>query len=80
MADGESDFASLPIHIVFQAGQTDLTAGEVQQLAPGVLLPINRSLNEVVDIVANGKRIGSGELVQAGENLAVRVTKLTADA
>jgi type III secretion protein Q len=80
LASGDSDFASLSIRIVFQAGQIDLTAGDVQQLAPGVLLPINRSLDEVVDIVANGKRIGRGELVQTGKSLAVRVTKLNADA
>ena len=75
----DSDFASLPVSIVFQAGQIDLTVRDVQQLAAGVLLPIHRNLDQVFDIVANGKRIGSGELVKTGDSLAVRVTKLNAD-
>ena len=65
---------------MFQAGQVEMTAGEVQGLAPGVLVPIERRLEDVVDIIANGKRIGSGELVKAGDKLAVRVTKLASDA
>jgi type III secretion protein Q len=80
LSSQDGDFASLPIRITFQAGQIDITAGEVQQLAPGVLLPIGRGPEDVFDIIANGKRIGCGELVKAGEGLAVRVTKLGPDA
>ncbi len=56
-----------------------MKAGEVQDLAPGVLLPIERSAGEVIDIVANGRRIGVGELVKIGDKLAVRVTRLSTD-
>lgn len=57
-----------------------MSVGDVQGLAPGMLLPVDRSQNELVDILANGKKIGSGEVVKAGDRLAVRVTGLVSDA
>jgi len=76
----DSDLASLPVRMVFQAGQIEMTIGDVERLAPGMLLPIDRILDDVLDIVVNGKRIGRGELVSVGNGLAVRVTRLNTDA
>ncbi|MGB0084270.1 MAG: FliM/FliN family flagellar motor switch protein [Rhodomicrobiaceae bacterium] len=76
----DRDLASLKVRVAFQAGQIEMTAGELQELAPGALILIDRGLDDVFDIVANGKRIGSGELVKVGDKLAVRVTKLSSDA
>ena len=76
----DSDLASLPVRVVFQAGQIEMTIGDVERLAPGMLLPIDRMLEDVLDIVVNGKRIGRGELVSVGSGLAVRVTRLNTDA
>ncbi len=56
-----------------------MRAGEVQDLAPGVLLPVERSAGEVIEILANGRCIGAGELVKIGDKLAVRVTRLSSD-
>lgn len=76
----ESGLSSLKIRVVFQCGQMELTASDIQSLAPGAILPLERSVQDMVDIVANGKRIGSGELVKAGDKLAVRVIRLFEDA
>lgn len=76
----DSDLASLPVRVVFQAGQIEMTISDVERLAPGVLVPIDRTIDDVLDIVVNGKRIGRGGLVSVGNGLAVRVTRLNTDA
>ena len=80
MQEEDSDLASLPVRVVFQAGQIEMTISDLERLAPGVLLPIDRTIDDVLDIVVNGKRIGRGGLVSVGNGLAVRVTRLNTDA
>jgi flagellar motor switch/type III secretory pathway protein FliN len=74
----EGQFASLKVRVEFSAGEVEMTAGEVEHLAPGVVIPTNLREQDFLDIRVNGKSIGSGELVQAGDRLAVRVTRLHA--
>jgi len=38
--------------------------------------PLARPLDDSVDILANGRRIGCGALVQIGDSIGVRVTRL----
>ncbi len=80
MQEEDGDLASLPVRVVFQTGQIEMTLSDLERLAPGVLLPIERTIDDVLDIVVNGKRIGRGGLVSVGDGLAVRVTRLDTDA
>lgn len=79
MGGHESELASLKVSISFHAGDIDLTVKQVQELSPGSLLPTDLAENDFIEIRANGKRIGCGELVKVGEKLAVRVTRLGSD-
>jgi type III secretion protein Q len=79
-AAADLDLASVKVHLVFELGRSDLTVGEVSQLAPGTLLPLARPVEDAIDIVANGKRIGTGTLVQIGDSIGIRVTRLNHDA
>ena len=74
------DLASVPVRLVFEVGRLDVSAGDVSQFAPGTLLPLARPLEEALDILANGKRIGTGSLVQIGDSIGVRITRLNHDA
>jgi type III secretion protein Q len=74
------DLASLKIRVVYELGRAELSAGDIAKLAPGAILPLARTVEESIDIVANGKRIGTGTLVQIGDSLGVRVTRLNQDA
>ncbi len=76
MGAQEGELTSLKIGIAFHLGETELTVKQIQDLNPGVVLPIDRSDGVVVDILANGKPIGTGDLVKAGDKLAVRITRL----
>jgi len=75
----DSELDSIPVRVVFEMGRLEMSVSEVRQLAPGVMIPLARPLEDVLDIVVNGKRIGRGNLVRIGEGLGVRVTRLHQD-
>jgi type III secretion protein Q len=66
----------LPVRLVFEVGRLELALGEIQKLAPGAVLPLARPLDDAVDIVANGRRIGRGTIVRIGDSVGVRITRL----
>jgi type III secretion protein Q len=72
----KSDLDDLPINLLLELGRLDLPLGEIRRLAPGAVLPLARPLDDSVDILANGRRIGRGALVQIGDSVGVRVTRL----
>jgi type III secretion protein Q len=73
---GGPDFDELPVRLVFEVGRADFTLGEIRQLAPGAVVPLARPLSEALDVVANGKRIGSGTLIKIGDSIGVRITRM----
>jgi type III secretion protein Q len=74
VAEGNLD--DLPVKLVFELGRLDLSLGEVRKLAPGAVVPLVRPVEESLVIIANGRRIGRGMLVQIGDSLGVRLTRL----
>ena len=72
----DSDLDGLPVTLVFELGRTALPLGEVKQLAPGAIVPLPEVAKETVDVIANGKRVGRGEIVRIGESLGVRVIRM----
>jgi type III secretion protein Q len=63
----------IPVHLVFQVGETQLKFGDLIHLQPGFTFELDNEMNQQVKIKANGKTIGFGELVEIGERLGVRV-------
>jgi type III secretion protein Q len=66
----------LPVQLVIEIGRLDLPLAEVEALGAGSVLPLGRRLEDGVDILANGRRIGRGTLVTIGDSLGVRVVRL----
>ncbi|MGK9168723.1 type III secretion system cytoplasmic ring protein SctQ [Inquilinus limosus] len=87
MADPDSGAAAppaerldeLPVTLVFELGRSELPLAALQGLAPGAVIPLGRDPGEAVDIVANGRRIGRGEIVRIEDELGVRVVRLFGD-
>lgn len=75
-ADSERSFDDIPLRVTFEFGQIDLSLGEIRNLAPGSLVPLSRPLEDAVDIVANGRRLGRGTLVSIGDSIGVQITRL----
>ncbi|RVB80615.1 hypothetical protein EN885_01650 [Mesorhizobium sp. M6A.T.Cr.TU.014.01.1.1] len=63
----------LPVSLVFELGRTMLPIGEIRQLGAGTIVPLPGLESETVDVIANGKRVGRGEIVRIGECLGVRL-------
>jgi type III secretion protein Q len=53
--------------------------GNLPPSPPSALVPLGRPLGEPLDIMANGRRLGRGTLVQIGESLGVRIVSLAAN-
>jgi type III secretion protein Q len=81
MSEAQSEAADapldeLPIRIVFEIGRVEMPLGEIESMLPGHVFPLGRDERQPVDIVANGRRIGQGEIVSIGGALGVRVLHL----
>ncbi|TIW52218.1 MAG: YscQ/HrcQ family type III secretion apparatus protein, partial [Mesorhizobium sp.] len=72
----ESTLDELPVALAFEIGRTAMPLGEVRQLAPGAVVALADVTEANVDIIANGKRVGRGEIVRIGESLGVRILRM----
>lgn len=68
--------ADVPIRLSFDVGHMELPLGEVRRLQAGSILSTGHGPSELVDISANGRRVGTGELVDVEGVVAVRITRL----
>lgn len=66
----------LPVQLSFDLGQKTLSFNEVKQLRPGYVIDLTQSLPEVVQIRAQNKLIGTGELVDISGRIGVRILSL----
>lgn len=72
----DATFGDLRVTLVFELGRRLATLAEVRELAAGQVLDLGRDDTSPVDILANGARLGRGEIVRVGDALAVRITGL----
>jgi flagellar motor switch protein FliN/FliY len=59
-----------------EVGRTQMPVRQVMDLGPGSVIELPRSASEPVEIFANGRCIGRGEVVVVGEHFGVRITDL----
>jgi type III secretion protein Q len=72
----DADLDDVPVALTFELGRTMLPLGDIRQLAPGAIVSLPGHERETVDVIANGKRIGQGEIVRIGESVGVRVVRV----
>lgn len=73
VADLGSD---VPIALVAVIGKTTADVEQLLAYHPGQVVDLGRPPSETVDLVANGKLIARGELVEMDGKLGVRILKL----
>ncbi len=66
----------IPVTLVVEVGQVQMTMDQLLKLEPGNLLEISIHPENGVDLTINGKVVGKGELVRIGEVIGVRVLEL----
>lgn len=73
MPPSEADIDSLEITLVFECGRWPIPLGTLRTINEGHVFEVGRAIDHPVDIVANGRVIGHGDIVRVGEKLAVRL-------
>ena len=68
--------ADVPVQLVAVMGKKTITIKEILSLKKGQVIELNRFPNEAVDLVANGKLMAKGELVEIDGKLGVRIIKI----
>lgn len=64
----------IPVTLSFSLGSYQLPFGDLAEIAPGYVMPLPANYeSKRVDILANGVRVGVGELVTVADRLAVRL-------
>lgn len=71
-----ADLDELEITLCFEAGSRKILLGELKTIGPGYTFELEGAPDRPVTIRANGKRIGSGELVRVADRVGVRVLEL----
>ena len=70
------DIQGLPVKLVFDVGNHELTVGEMGRLGPGYTFELNRNITSPVTMKANGKAFAECELVNINNQIGARITKL----
>ena len=66
----------LPLTILFELGEIELSLAELKALVPGQVIDLAREPGNAVRVTVNGRRIGAGEIVEIEGRLGVRITEL----
>lgn len=64
---------SLDIKLTFEVGEKTISINELKSLQSGFSFEFNSPTKSPITIRANGKAIGTGELLQIGDKVGVRV-------
>lgn len=71
---------ALKVRLTARLGETELTVAELTALKAGATVPLDRLLNQPLDLLAEGHVVAQGTLVAVGEHFGVRITALTTSA
>ncbi|MBL4869045.1 MAG: FliM/FliN family flagellar motor switch protein [Pseudomonadales bacterium] len=70
----------LPIDISFKLGAVTLSLKELVAMQEGFIFELPQRIDQLqTQVLANGKRIGRGELVAIGDMLGVRLKEIDRD-
>lgn len=68
--------ADVPVQVVAVLGKKAISVKDLIDMKLGSVVDLGRPPNEMVDLVAGGKLIAKGELVEIDGKLGVRVVKI----
>jgi type III secretion protein Q len=77
-AAGKPDLSSLPIRLQVILSQIELSLDDLGRLMTGSIIELDRGKSDSVHLAANGRVIGSGDLVELEGKLGVRIIEWSA--
>jgi flagellar motor switch protein FliN len=69
-------FAEVHIEITAEIGRVTMPLGELLQLGEGAVIELDRSVSEPVDILAQGVKIASGDVVVIDDHFAIQIREI----
>lgn len=80
MSDFAEDMAQLspdiPVNLAAVIGKVKISVGDLMNYRIGRVIDLGRTPSEIVDVVANGRLIAKGELVEIDGKLGVKILKM----
>ncbi len=76
---GETNLESpggIPVQVQVRLGQVVMPLGELQELRAGMVVTLDRSLDDPVEILAGNKVVARGEIVAVEDQLGVRILQV----
>lgn len=74
--EGATGMDGLSIVLAFELGRRSVAIGDLKAMGAGHVFDLGLDPAQPVDLMANGTRIGQGEIVEIGERIGVRVVRL----
>jgi type III secretion protein Q len=74
-ADGHEEMDLVPVTLEFELGKARLPLGAVRALGVGAIVPFGAAAPVTIAILASGRRLGGGEVVEVEGQLAIRITQ-----
>ena len=68
---------AVPVTLQAKLGEVRLSVAELLALREGSVLPLDRQLNDVIELRLNDTVIGRGEIVAVGDRFGVRITEIS---
>lgn len=70
--------SDVEMEVTVELGRTSMPIRELLSLQPGMVVEIDRVAGAPIDVLVNGRRIASGEVVVIDEEFGVRITEIVA--
>jgi flagellar motor switch protein FliN len=77
LPQGMQILLKLPLEIAVRLGETKMLISDLLQLGQGSIIELNKIAGADMDVIVNGKRLGTGEVVVVNEHFGVRVTSIS---
>ena len=76
----KAELASLPVRVHVVLSQIELSLRDLEGLTDGSIIQLDEEQHSgVVQLVANGRVLGAGELVEIDDRLGVQITRWRKD-
>lgn len=72
-------FGQVTVRLSVELGRTEMPLKDVLALGEGSVVPLDRLIDELLDVTANGRVIARGEVIAQDGRFALRIVSLAGD-
>lgn len=72
-------FYDVKVTVTVELGRIAIPIGDLLQLGPGSIVELDRTVSEPADVMAQGVRLGRGEIIVVDDRYAVRMLQIETD-